>query len=32
MGTSTELNQGVRLENAIAMFETAWETSDEKGG
>jgi hypothetical protein len=25
MGTSTELNQGVRLENAIAMFETAWE-------
>jgi hypothetical protein len=25
MGTSTELNLGVRLENAIAMFETAWE-------
>ncbi len=29
MGTSTELNQGVRLENAIAMFETAWGMGDE---
>ncbi|MCX5757902.1 MAG: hypothetical protein NTU83_05250 [Candidatus Hydrogenedentes bacterium] len=28
MGSSTELHWDVRLENAIAMFETAWETAD----
>jgi hypothetical protein len=27
LGSSTELHRDVRLENAIAMFETAWETT-----
>ncbi len=26
MGSSTELHWDVRLENAVAMFETAWNT------
>jgi len=29
MGSTTELHNDVRLENAIAMFETAWQTETE---
>ncbi len=31
LGSTTELLWDVRLENAITMFETAWETDKERG-
>jgi len=31
LGSTTEIHWDVRLENAIAMFETAWETADPGG-